>query len=151
MRKGRPRSLPLEDRVLLIAAYWRTNLTLRQPAPLFGVSKPAADRTIDKPAPSLALQQHKRFRENTVLIVDGTLPTRDHQVAEQSKHYRYSTNHQVVLDADTRLVVPSRAGLHRRVVDGAIGRMADEARGYVHRYRLVSSGTKSSMKRCSFL
>ncbi|MEU0175020.1 transposase, partial [Streptomyces massasporeus] len=40
------------------------------------------------------------------LIVDGTLvPTRDHMVAEQSKNYRYSTNHQVVIDADTRLVV----------------------------------------------
>ncbi|MFF2573172.1 hypothetical protein [Streptomyces sp. NPDC058084] len=41
-----------------------------------------------------------------MLIVDGTLvPTRDHSVAEQSKNYRYSTNHQVVLDAGTRLVV----------------------------------------------
>ncbi|MEU5525130.1 transposase [Streptomyces sp. NPDC047860] len=91
VRKGRPWSLPLEDRVLLVAAYWRTNLTLRQLAPLFGVSKSAADRIIGK---------------DTVLIVDGTLvPTRDHTVAEQSKNYRYSTNHQVVIDADTRLVV----------------------------------------------
>lgn len=41
-----------------------------------------------------------------MLIVDGTLvPTRDHNVAEQSKNYRYSTNHQVVIDADTRRVV----------------------------------------------
>ena len=41
-----------------------------------------------------------------MLIVDGTLvPTRDHTIAEQSKNYRYSTNHQVVIDADTRLVV----------------------------------------------
>ena len=41
-----------------------------------------------------------------MLIVDGALvPTRDHQVAEQSKNYRYSTNQQVVIDADTRLVV----------------------------------------------
>ena len=30
----------------MVTAYWRTNLTLRQIAPLFGVSKPAADRTI---------------------------------------------------------------------------------------------------------
>jgi len=43
VRKGQPWSLPLEDRVLLVAAYWRTNLTLRQLAPLFGVSKSAAD------------------------------------------------------------------------------------------------------------
>jgi hypothetical protein len=32
-------------------------------------------------------------------------PPRDHSIAEQSKNYRYSTNHQVVIDADTRLVV----------------------------------------------
>ncbi|MGW0211772.1 transposase [Streptomyces sp. NPDC003233] len=105
-RPGRPWSLPLEDRVLLVAAYWRTNLTLRQLAPLFGVSKSAADRMVDHIGPLLALHQRQRFRRGTVLIVDGTLvPTRDHQVAEQSKNYRYSTNHQVVIDADTRLVV----------------------------------------------
>ncbi|RPK41744.1 Transposase DDE domain protein [Streptomyces sp. ADI92-24] len=106
MRKGRPWSLPLEDRVLLVAAYSRANLTLRQLAPLIGLSKSAADRIIDHLGPSLALQQRKRFRKDTVLIVDGTLvPTRDHSIAEQSKNYRYSTNHQVVIDADTRLVV----------------------------------------------
>lgn len=42
VRRGRPWSLPLEDRALLVAAYWRTNLTMRQLAPLFGVSKSAA-------------------------------------------------------------------------------------------------------------
>lgn len=41
-----------------------------------------------------------------MLIEDGTLvPTRDHSVAEQSKNYRHSTNHQVVIDADTRRVI----------------------------------------------
>ncbi|MGA5505798.1 transposase [Streptomyces umbrinus] len=106
VRKGRPWSLPLEDRVLLVTAYWRTNLTLRQLALLFGVSKSAADRIIDHLGPALAVQPRTRFRQDTVLIVDGTLvPTRDHTVAEQSKNYRYSTNHQVVIDADTQLVV----------------------------------------------
>ncbi|MBF9073905.1 transposase [Streptacidiphilus fuscans] len=106
VRPGRPWSLPLEDRVLLVAAYWRTNLTLRQLAPLFGVSRSAAHRIIDHIGPLLAFTQGQRFRKGTVLIVDGTLvPTRDHTVAEQSKNYRYSTNHQVVIDADTRLVV----------------------------------------------
>jgi hypothetical protein len=33
------------------------------------------------------------------------VPTRDDAVAEQSKNDRYSTNHQVVIDADSRLVV----------------------------------------------
>lgn len=106
VRKGRPWSLPLEDRVLLVAAYWRTYLTLRQLAPLFDISKSAADRIIDALGPSLALHPRRRFRKDTVLIVDGTLvPTRDHTVAEQSNNYRYSTNHQVVIDADSRLVV----------------------------------------------
>ncbi|WP_030189201.1 transposase, partial [Streptomyces sp. NRRL S-813] len=47
-----------------------------------------------------------RHPAGTVLIVDGTLvPTRDRSVAASSKNYRYSTNHQVVIDANTRLVV----------------------------------------------
>ncbi|GHE45527.1 hypothetical protein GCM10017778_31560 [Streptomyces vinaceus] len=33
------------------------------------------------------------------------MPTRDHTVAEQSKNYWYCTTHQVVIDADTCLVV----------------------------------------------
>jgi hypothetical protein len=105
-RRGRPWSLPLADRVLLVAAYWRTNLTLRQLAPLFGVSKPAADRIMDDLGPKLALRPRKRFARGTVLIVDGTLiPTRDRNIAAPSKNYQYSTNHQVVIDVDTQLVV----------------------------------------------
>ncbi len=99
--------------MLLVAAYCRANLTLRQLAPLFGISKSAADRIVDRLGPALVLQPRKQFRKDSVLIVDGTLaPTRDHTVAEQSKNYRYATNHQryatnhqAVIDADTRLVV----------------------------------------------
>lgn len=41
-----------------------------------------------------------------MLTVYGTLvATRGHTIAERSKNYRYSTNRQVVIDADTRLVV----------------------------------------------
>ncbi len=106
VRRGRPWSLPPEDRALLVAAYRRTNLTLRQLAPLFGISKSAADRIIAHLGPLLALQPRRRFPKDTALIVDGTLvPTRDHTVAEQSKNYRYSTNLQVVIDANTRLTV----------------------------------------------
>jgi hypothetical protein len=86
VRKGRPWILPLEDRVLLVTAYWRTNLTLRQLAPLFGISKSTADRIVDQLGPALALQQRKRFRKDSVLIADDTLvPTRDHTIAEQSR------------------------------------------------------------------
>ncbi|REK91829.1 IS5/IS1182 family transposase [Streptomyces inhibens] len=105
-RPGHPWSLPLDDRVLPVAAYWRTNLTLRQLAPLFRVSKSAADRIVAHTGPLLALKQRQRFRKDTVLILDGMLvPIRDHAVAEQSKNYRYSTNLQVVVDADSRRVV----------------------------------------------
>ncbi len=83
VRRGRPWSPPLEDRALLVVAYWRTNLTMRQLAPLFGVSKSAADRIIHHLGPVLALQSRKRFARDTVLIVDGTLvPTRDHTIAD---------------------------------------------------------------------
>lgn len=104
--RGRPWALCFEDRVLLVATYWRTNLTMRQLAAVFGVSKSAAARVIEDLGPALALRPRARFPRGAVLIVDGTLvPTRDHKVAVPSKNYRYSTNHQVVIDADTELVV----------------------------------------------
>lgn len=106
VQRGRPWRLPLADRVLLVATYWRTNLTLRQVAPLFGVSKSAADRILDHLAPLLAIAPVRRPRKDTVYIVDGTLvPTRDRTIAASSKNYRYSTNVQVVIDANSRLVV----------------------------------------------
>lgn len=82
------------------------------------MSKSSADRIVDHLGPLLALQPRIRFRKDTVLIVDGTLvPTRDHKVAEQSKNYRYSTNHQVVIDADSRLVVVVGRPLPRNRAD----------------------------------
>lgn len=69
--------------MLPVVAYWRTNLTMRQLAPLSGVSKSAADPIIDPLGPILALEPRKWFAKDTVLILDGTLaPTRDHTVAE---------------------------------------------------------------------
>ncbi len=58
-------------------------------------SCPAARAAAAPPVP----QRHRAHRGRHL----GA--TRDHAVAEQSKNYRYSTNHQVVIDADTRLVV----------------------------------------------
>jgi hypothetical protein len=43
---GRRWGLALEDRVLVVAVYYRTNLTLRQVALLFGISKSAAGRVV---------------------------------------------------------------------------------------------------------
>ncbi|WP_435876307.1 transposase [Saccharopolyspora shandongensis] len=104
---GRRWGLSLDDRVLLVAVYYRTNLTLRQVALLFDVSKSAAGRVVDHLGPYLALSQTKRKHSpETVLIVGGTLvPTHDRSVSASSKNYRYSTNLQVVIDANTRLTV----------------------------------------------
>jgi Helix-turn-helix of DDE superfamily endonuclease/Transposase DDE domain len=105
-RPGRQWRLRLEDRVLLVAVYWRTNLTMRQIGPLFGVSHSAAHRVIDTLGPLLTLAPVRKRRVDQVAIVDGTLvPTRDHRLAAPSKNYRYSTNLQVAIDADTRLVI----------------------------------------------
>jgi hypothetical protein len=106
-RPGRQWCLPLADRVLLVATYYRTNLTMRQLAPLFGIKTAAVHRIIDRLGPHLAVEPaRRRHAPDTVLIVDGTLvPTRDHAVAAQSKNYRYSANVQVIIDADTRLVI----------------------------------------------
>ncbi len=68
VQRGRPWRLPLENRVLLVATYWRTNLTLRQVAPLFGVSKSAADRVLDHLAPLLAMPSARRPRKDTVTM-----------------------------------------------------------------------------------
>lgn len=92
--------------MLLVATYWCTNVTLRQVALLFGTSKSAADRILNHLAPLLAISPARRRREGTVYIVDGTLvPTRDRTVAASSKNYQYSTNLQVVIDANSRLMV----------------------------------------------
>jgi hypothetical protein len=50
-RPGRQWALDLPDRVLLVACYWRTDLTMRQIGPLFGVSHSAAHRVIDTLGP----------------------------------------------------------------------------------------------------
>ncbi len=126
VRKGRPWGLPLEDRALLVAAYWRTNLTVRQLAPLFGVPKSAADRIIDHLGPLLALQSRKRFAKDAVLIVDGTLvPTRDHTIAEKSKNYRYSTNHHPApAGMECPLLRPASPATLRRQLAERLGALA---------------------------
>lgn len=94
-----------------MATYCRTNLTMRQLAPLFGLSRAAVGRIIDRHGPLLALPLTKgRPSRREVLIVDGALvPTGDRTVSASSKNYRYSANLQVLVKADTRLVLASAA------------------------------------------
>lgn len=104
-RPGRQWALPLADRVLLVATYWRTNLMMRQIGPLFGVSHSAAHRVIDTIGPLLALAPVRKRRVDSVAIADGTLSRPGITGWRPSKNYRYSTNVQVAIDAETRLVI----------------------------------------------
>lgn len=80
---------------------------MRQLAPLFGIKAAAVHRIIDRLGPLLALAPARpKYGPATVLIVDGTLvPTRDHTIAASSKNHRTSVNMQVVINAESRLVV----------------------------------------------
>ncbi|WP_030188033.1 IS5/IS1182 family transposase [Streptomyces sp. NRRL S-813] len=106
--RGRPWSLPLAERVLMVAVYYRTNLTMRQLGPLFGVSSSTVCRVIQRLGPFLALEPVSRPADDPdrMWIVDGTLiPVRDRGVGASSRNYRFSANVQVIVDAETRLVV----------------------------------------------
>jgi hypothetical protein len=106
--QGRPWSLPLAERVLVVAVYCRTNLTMRQLGPLFGVSSSTVCRAIQRLGPLLALEPVSRPADaaDRLWTVDGTLiPVRDRSVAASSRNYRFSANVQVIVDADTRLVI----------------------------------------------
>jgi Helix-turn-helix of DDE superfamily endonuclease len=57
----------------LVAMYRRTNPTMRQIGPLFGVSHSAAHRIIDALGPLLALAPVRTRRIDQVTMVDGSL------------------------------------------------------------------------------
>ncbi|WRZ37998.1 transposase family protein [Streptomyces sp. NBC_00151] len=81
---GRPWCLPLADRVLLVAVYYRTNLTMRQLAPLFGISPATVCRVIQRLRPLLAIEPASPPADavERLWIVDGTLiPVRDRKGA----------------------------------------------------------------------
>lgn len=59
-------------------------------------------------------------------IVDGTLiPVRDRQVGVSSRNYRFSVNVQVIIDADTRLVVASARPAPGNKADAHVWRESD--------------------------
>lgn len=63
-----------------MAVYYRTNLTTRQLAPLFGVSPATVCRVVQRLGPLLALEPARTSREavERLWIVDGTIiPVRD--------------------------------------------------------------------------
>jgi hypothetical protein len=112
-RRGRPWSRPLRLRLLLVCVALRTNLTLRELAAIFQISKSSAHRIVTTITPRLAavavdVKPDRRWS----WIVDGTLiPTRDHRGATRSKNYRWSCNAQLLVRRrDLRVVAISGGG-----------------------------------------
>jgi hypothetical protein len=120
---GRPWCLPLADRVLPVAVYYRTNLTMRQLAPLFAVLPATVCRVIQRLRPLLDLEPISRPADTTdrLWIVDGTLiPVRDRKIGASSRnapHQLFRSGRRrgggflVVLDGSAVVVLPFRSAV----------------------------------------
>lgn len=100
-RRGRPWALPLDQRVVIACTSLRTNLTIRELAAVFGISRAQAHRIVtdivQRIAALVASTPSARDRRHS-WVVDGTLvPTRDHSIAAKAKNYRWSCNAQVLI------------------------------------------------------
>jgi len=112
-RRGRPWSLSLRRRVLVVCTELRTNLTIRELSAVFRISKSQAHRIVANLTPRLAaLLHHTVDRDRRwSWVVDGTLvPTRDHSAAAKSKNYRWSTNAQLLVRRNDLRVIAVAAG-----------------------------------------
>lgn len=113
-QRGRPWSLSLRQRVLVVCTSLRTNLTVRELAAVFAISKSQAHRILADITPRLAaLFDTTVDRDRRCSwIVDGTLvPTRDHGAAAKSKNYRWSCNAQVLVRRiDLRVIAVAGGG-----------------------------------------
>ena len=99
-RRGRPWASSLERRLTVVCTSLRTNLTLRELAAVFDISKSQVHRIVADLVPRLAglLGSTVDPDHRWSWIVDGTLiPTRDHQAAAKSKNYRWSCNAQLLV------------------------------------------------------
>jgi hypothetical protein len=111
-RRGRPWSRPLRQRLVIACAALRTNLTMRELAATFDISKSTAHRIVSSITPHLAALAEPVRDHRSSWVVDGTLiPTRDHRCAARSKNYRWSCNAQVLVRRrDLRIVATSAGG-----------------------------------------
>ncbi|KEF14551.1 transposase [Streptomyces rimosus] len=111
--------------------YYRTNQAMRQLAPLFGVSSSTVCRVIQRLGPLLSLEPVSRPSEaaERLWIVDGTLlPVRDRHVGSSSRNYRFSANVQVIVGADTRLVIAASRPVPGTTADAHAWRVSGLAR-----------------------
>ena len=111
--RGRPWALPLDRRIAIACAALRTNLTVRELAAVYAISRSMAHRIVvdmtARLAGSLAATVDLDRRHSW--IVDGTLvPTRDHRHAAKSKNYRYSCNAQILVRRSDLHIVAVIAG-----------------------------------------
>lgn len=112
-RMGRPWSCSLRRRVQIVCAALRTNLTVRERAAVFRISKSSAHRIVATLVPKLASMVSTVAGDwRWSWVVDGTLiPTRDHSRAARSKNYRWSCNAQVLARRqDLRIIATSAGG-----------------------------------------
>lgn len=112
-RRGRPWALSIRDRLRLACWALRTNLTLRELALLFGISKSQAHRVVASLVSKLsAIFPTATIDRRWACVVDGSLvPTRDHTAAAKSKNYRWSCNIQVLVRRrDLRVLAVSGGG-----------------------------------------
>lgn len=113
-RRGRPWALSLERRLVVVCTSLRTNLTMRELAATFAISKSQVHRILCDLLPRLAvcLASTVDYDHRWSWILDGTLiPTRDHMTAAKSKNYRWSCNAQVLVrHRDLRVVAIAGGG-----------------------------------------
>lgn len=98
--RGRPWALSLQRRVEIACASLRTNLTIRELAAVFSLSRAQAHRIVSDIVARLAtmVASPTLTDRRWSWVLDGTLiPTRDHATAAKSKNYRWSCNAQVLI------------------------------------------------------
>ena len=110
---GRPWSCSLAQRILIVCTALRTNLTVRELAASFAISKSAAHRIVSTMTPRLAAlgAQNCPTDRRESWVIDGTLiPTRDHRRAARSKNYRWSCNAQILIRRRDLRIAATAAG-----------------------------------------
>ncbi|WP_168212201.1 transposase family protein [Actinomadura rubteroloni] len=104
---GRPWSLALADRVLLVACYYRSDVTVRQLAAAFGVTHSAVGRVLGHLGPHLALRPvaHRRMRTGEYLVAGGG-GSASRRADDQVRSVR------LVVQVGTRLVLAAEQRTH---------------------------------------
>lgn len=113
-RPGRRWSCSLDRRITIACAALRTNLTVRELAAVFQISKSSVHRIMSRTTTRLAAltaTTTRRPDRRWSWVVDGTLiPTHDHRHAARSKNYRWSCNAQILIRGRDLYVIATSAG-----------------------------------------